>query len=168
MPRAVRASVPITMGMIPSHSARTPQANFPTAPPTKRSVRANPTCPKGISLARRRKGRKVNRALRTEISRIPIASKNLKPLWLRIPQRPFCSPSIFTGCGADKALLALLVIHQRKPPTATPPGKRKNRVSPTPYVDHHREDEGQADLPQVTRKIVGPHGCATPGKLVDP
>jgi len=43
IPAEVRISVTITIGITPSHSARTPQTNFPTAPPAKRRVSAKPT-----------------------------------------------------------------------------------------------------------------------------
>jgi hypothetical protein len=43
IPTAVKTSVPTTMGMIPSRSAKTPQTNFPTAPPAKIRVKAKLT-----------------------------------------------------------------------------------------------------------------------------
>jgi hypothetical protein len=68
MPTPVAVSVMITVRITPSRSARTPQANLPTAPPAKISISAKPTARTDDPLAMRRKGRKVSSPVRVEES----------------------------------------------------------------------------------------------------
>ena len=71
----VATSVMMTVRITPSRSASAPQANLPTAPPANTSMRASPTACTVEPLAIRRKGRKVRKPLRVELSMIWMAER---------------------------------------------------------------------------------------------
>lgn len=123
IPAAVKISVPITIGITPSRSARTPQANFPNAPPAKRRVRLNPTSVIGIPFRKRRNGRKVSKAVRTEISMTPMVNRAEKLFRSRI--QPLGSgESLTSGSGNRGEFLFSPAKLQRMAPAANPPMER--------------------------------------------
>ena len=82
----VATSVMMTVRMTPSLSASAPQRNLPTAPPAKTSISARPIACTVEPLAIRRKGRKVRKPLRVELSMTWMAASAWKPRASRMPQ----------------------------------------------------------------------------------
>jgi hypothetical protein len=95
-------------------------------------------------LRRRRKGRKVSRAVRVVISMIPIVRRDEKLFGSRIPQSLFFEADLSSDGEERRRFFFFSGDYPEDGASCEPEdGENRNRLSPTPEIDHQGQQKRQ-------------------------